>query len=244
MQAVILAAGKGTRMDKLTKNKPKSLAMVSGKPIIEYSLSSLPDEIKKVHIIIGYEGDKIKAHIGEKHGQIDINYIWQKELKGTGAILDLIKPFVKDRVLILNGDDIYSKNELGKLLKHSYAIGLAKKIPEHNKYLSIKTDKNKNIKGAAYPNKKEMKKGAFLATGAYVLTPNIFKYKPVKLLNGEYGLPQTILKMAEKVKTKGILMKNWIQINTPEDIKRAAALLGKSRLRLAKILTKNKKAPR
>ncbi|MDP3792685.1 MAG: sugar phosphate nucleotidyltransferase [bacterium] len=229
MQAFILAAGKGTRLGKLTKKNPKSLIKVAGKPIIEYTLSSFPDKIKRIHIIIGHEGNKIKAHIGEKHGQIDINYIWQKRLRGTGAILKLIKPFVKDRVLILNGDDIYSKKELEKLIKHSYAIGLAKKIPEHGKYLSIKTDKNKNIKGAAYPSKQEMKRGAFLATGAYVLTPEIFKYQPVRLFNGEYGLPQTILKMAKKVKTKGIIMKKWIQINTPKDIKKAATLLSELR---------------
>lgn len=240
MQAVILAAGKGTRMGKLTKDKPKSLTKVSGKPIIEYTLSSLPDKIKKVHIIIGHKGNKIKAHIGEKHGQIDINYIWQKELKGTGAILNLIKPFVKDGVLILNGDDIYSKKELEKLINHSQAIGLAKKIPQHDKYLSIKTDKNKHVKGSSYPSKKEMKRGAFLATGAYVITPKIFKYKPVKLLNGEYGLPQTVLKMAKKIKTKGVIMKKWIQINTPEDIKKAAALLDEPRKRQEKILIKNK----
>ena len=225
MDAVILAAGKGTRLGKLTDKNPKALAKVNGKPIIEYTLFSLPDEIKKVHIIIGHEGDKIKAHIGNKYGDVDINYIWQKELKGTGAILKLIKPFVKDKVLILMGDDIYSKKELEKLLKHSYAIGLSKKIPGHDKYLSIKTDKNNNIKGSDYPSKKEMKRGAFLATGAYVLTPEIFKYRPVKLLNGEYGLAQTILKMAKKIKTKSVVMKKWIQINTPEDIKRAEKLL-------------------
>lgn len=225
MEAVILAAGRGSRLKELTDDKPKSLAKVGDKPIIEYTLNSLPDKIKKAHIIIGYQGDKIKAHIGNKYGHIELNYIWQKELKGTGEILKLIKPFIKDRVLILNGDDIYSKKELTSLIKHSHAVGLAKKIPEHDKYLSIKTDKNKFIKDTSFPTKQEMRRGAFLATGAYVLTPRIFKYKPVKLLTGEYGLPQTIFKMAKKIKTKGIQMKKWIQINTPEDIKQAEGLL-------------------
>jgi len=225
MQAVILAAGKGTRLGKITKTNPKALAKIAGKPIIEYSLSSLPDKVKKVHIVIGYQGNKIKAHLGNKYGHVDLNYIWQKELKGTGEALKLIKPFIKDKVLILNGDDIYSKKELENLIKHSRAIGLARAIPQHNKYLSIKTDKNKMIKGAVYPTEKEMKRGAFLATGAYVLTPEIFKYKPVKLLNGEYGLPQTILKMAEKLKTKGVHMKKWIQINYPIDLQKAEKLL-------------------
>src|SRR3989344_5163461 len=225
MNAVILAAGRGTRLGKLTKKNPKALSKVSGKPIIEYILSSLPDKIKTVHIIIGHEGNKIKAHLGNKYGEININYIWQKKLEGTGAILKLIKPLVEDKVLILNGDDIYSKKELERLIKHSHAIGLAKEIPQHDKYLSIKTDKEKNLAGASYPTKKEMKRGAFLATGAYVLTPEIFKHKPVKLLNGEYGLPQTVLKMAKKVKTKGILMKKWIQINLPRDIEKAEQFL-------------------
>jgi NDP-sugar pyrophosphorylase family protein len=225
METVILAAGRGTRLGKLTKNHPKSLAKVAGKPIIEYTLSSLPDRIKKVHIIIGYQGDKIKAHLGNKYGEIEINYIWQKKLEGTGKILELIKPFIKDRFLIINGDDIYSKKELNNLLNHSNAVGLAKKIPEHDKYLSIKTDRKKFLKGTSFPTKKDMKRGIFLATGAYVITPEIFKHKPVKLLNGEYGLPQTIFKMAKEIKTKGILMKNWLQINYPKDIGEAERML-------------------
>ena len=175
MITVILAAGRGTRLGKLTEKNPKSLTKVQGKPIIEYTLSSLPDNIKKVHIIIGHQGDKIKAHLGNKYGQFEISYIWQKKLKGTGDALRLIRPFIKDKILILNGDDIYSKKELGNLIKHSRAIGLAKEVPKHDRYLSIKTDKNNNLKDAGYPTKAEMKKGIFLATGAYVLTPEIFK---------------------------------------------------------------------
>lgn len=225
MHVVILAAGKGTRLGKITQKTPKSLAKVAGKPIIEYTLSSLPDKIKRVHIVVGHLGDRIVAHLGNKYGRLEINYIWQKKPLGTGHILKLIKPFINDRFLIINGDDIYSKKELEKMLEHPRAFGLAKKVPEHSKYLSIKLGKGKKITGAGYPTLIELKKGALLATGAYVLDKNIFKYKPVKLLNGEYGLPQTILKSVKKLKIKGILMKNWLQINLPADIKKAERIL-------------------
>ncbi len=222
-----MAAGKGTRLGKLTKKTPKSLIQVAGKPIIEYTLSSLPDQIKKAHIVVGYLGNQIITHLGDKHGQLEINYIQQKDLLGTGHILNLLKPLINNRFLMLNGDDIYSKKELEALIKHSKAVGLSKKIPQHNKYLSIKLGKNKNITEFSYPTEKEMKKGALLATGAYVLDDNIFKYKPFKLKNGEYSLPRTILKMLSKHTIKGIQMRKWIQINYPEDIKEAEKTLNK-----------------
>ena len=73
-----------------------------------------------------------------------------------------------------------------------------------------------------------MKTGILVSTGAYVMDSRIFKYKPVKLANGEYGLPQTMLtaalpagRQAKTISIKGAVMKNWLQINRPEDIKKA-----------------------
>lgn len=222
MKAIILAGGKGTRFKNVTKRIPKSLVRVSGKPIIEYTLSSLPSSIKEIYIIIGHLGEKIKKHIGAEYKGLKVKYIEIKNLTGTATTLSATKKYLdKEKFLVLYGDDIYSKNELGQLIKHGWAFGLSKILPPSPKYLAIQLDNNHNITGARYPTEKEMKKGVFVSTGAFVLDRNIFKYKPVKISNGEYGLPQTILKAAKKYPIKGILMKKWFQINTPEDVIRA-----------------------
>lgn len=226
MQAVILSAGKGTRFGELTKRVPKSLLPVIGKPILEYTLESLPLSIKEAFIVIGHLGDRVKNHFGDNFRNIKIKYIENKDLNGTAGALWTAKPFLaKERFLVLNGDDIYSKKELADLIKFGWSFGLYQTTPPHLKYLSIKLDKDSNIIGSNYP--RDIKEKILLATGAYVLDHNIFKYKPIKISSGEYGLPQTILKAAKKQLTKGVLMKKWIQINQLEDIKRAENILNK-----------------
>ena len=222
MKAVILAAGKGTRFGEITKKTPKSLVTIADKPIIEYTLEALPSSIKEVCLVIGHLGDQIKKHLGKEYKEVKIRYIKLKNLTGTATAIWHTKKYLgKEKFLVLYGDDLYSKNELEKLIKKDWALGLAKSIPPTNKYLNFLLNSKKEIIGARYPKEKEMKKGILISTGAFVLDSKIFQYKPVKLSNGEYGLPQTILKAVNKKHVKGFIMKNWIQINYPEDVKKA-----------------------
>ena len=227
MKAIILAAGRGTRFGKITEKTPKSLIRVAGKPILERILFSLPPQIDEVVIVIGHLGGQIKKRFGDKFAGRDMKYVEMKELTGTGSAVWLVKPLLRDRFLVLNGDDIYSKNELGGLLKYERAAGLAKTMPQNPSYLTFQTDKKSYITGARYPNEYEMENGIMISTGAFVLDPSIFKYKLVPIAKGrEFGLPQTILKSIRKFSLKGVYMKNWAQINRPEDIKKAEKILG------------------
>lgn len=230
MQAIILAAGKGTRFGDITKKIPKSLIPVCGKPIIEYTLSSLPSLTKEVNIIVGHLGEQIKSRIGNKFGKINVKYIEAKELNGTGGAVWATKNQMKGKFLVLNGDDIYWKDELEALVRQSWSAGLAETIPQGPQYLTFNLDENEFITGARHPNQEEMKNGILISTGAFVLDPNIFKYQLVPIGDGkEFGLPQTILKAIKKHPTKGVLMKNWIQINRLEDVKIAEKILNKKR---------------
>ena len=222
MKAVILAAGKGTRFGELTKTTPKALIKISGKPIIEYTLDSLPSRIKEVYLVVGHLGKKIKEYVGDNHKGVKIKYIELKNLTGTATAVWRAKKYLgREKFLVLYGDDIYNKKELGELVKQSWAFGLAKTIPPSPKYLNMVLDSKKYIIQALYPTAKEMKTGILISTGAYVMDSRIFKYKPVKLSNGEYGLPQTMLAAAKDIPIKGVIMKKWLQINKPEDIKKA-----------------------
>ena len=233
MKAIILAAGKGTRFGELTKTTPKSLIKVSGKPIIEYTFEALPSCVKEVYLVIGHLGEQIKKHIGKKYKDIDVKYIKLKQLTGTATAVWSAKKYLgkavpadrQEKFLVLYGDDLYSKKELEKLIQFDWAFGLAKSIPPTQKYLNLVLDSKKYIIQALYPTAREMKTGILISTGAYVMDARIFKYKPAKLANGEYGLPQTMLSTAKDIPIKGVVMKKWLQINSPEDIKRAENIL-------------------
>ncbi|OGN08615.1 MAG: hypothetical protein A3J46_02840 [Candidatus Yanofskybacteria bacterium RIFCSPHIGHO2_02_FULL_41_11] len=235
MNTIILAAGRGTRFGELTKKTPKSLVPVNGKPILEYTLSSLPSQINEVVLVIGHLGKNIRNKFGDKHNGKRITYV-NAELNGTGGALWQTRTYLKkDRFLVLNGDDIYRKSELENLIKHGWSAGLAKTIPPSSKYLTFELDKDGMLLGARYPTDEEMTREILISTGAFVLNPDIFKYKLVKISNGEYGLPQTILKSIRKHPTKGVIMKNWIQINCLEDADKAGQILKNKKRDLSRL---------
>src|SRR3989344_8009398 len=118
MQAVILAAGLGTRMGKLTKDTPKPLLKINNETLLEHNFRAMPDEIDEVMLVIGYLGGQIRKKIGDEFEGKKIIYLEQKELKGTAHALFQCKDLLEDRFLVIHGDDLYSKTDLAELIKH------------------------------------------------------------------------------------------------------------------------------
>lgn len=220
VKAIIFAAGKGIRFGKLTEKMPKPLIKLNKRPILEYVLRALPDKINEIIIVTGHLGYLIKNYFGNNFNGKRILYIEQKKLNGTAAALRLAKPFLgKEKFLVLNADDFYQKKDLTRLLRWDLSFGVKKtNFLPGEKFLNVELDKNNNVKFLRQPNK--TRKKFLLATGAYILDRRIFLYKPIKLKSGEYGLPQTIVKMAERNPVKAVFMEFWRPVNTPNDLRK------------------------
>lgn len=220
MKAIILAAGKGTRLRPITYNKPKPLVKVNGEPILEHTFKELPDEIDEVILVVGYLKEQIVDYFGNSHKGKKITYIEQKELKGTMNALFLCKKMLKngEKFLVLNGDDLYKKGDLEKLIKEELAI-LVKETDEPEKF-GIVTRDNKGTVSDIKERPKGLKK-ALANTGAFVLDARIFNYKPVKITETEYGLPQTVVKMARDYPVKIVKASFWMPVGYPKHIKQA-----------------------
>jgi D-glycero-alpha-D-manno-heptose 1-phosphate guanylyltransferase len=119
-EAVILAGGKGTRMQDILVNIPKPMAPVRGKPFLDYLLSFLQrNGIHKVILSVGYQHDKIQAYFGEGSDDMNIVYAIEKEPLGTGGgLLNALKFVSSRQILVLNGDSFF-EIDLGKFYKFS-----------------------------------------------------------------------------------------------------------------------------
>src|SRR5260370_41458258 len=93
MKAVILAAGKGTRMRELTNSLPKPMLKVQGKPILEHILAGLSGAgIRDVFIVTGYRAEVVEDHFGGgKPLGMRIAYGRQAVQDGTGQAPELDK---------------------------------------------------------------------------------------------------------------------------------------------------------
>jgi UDP-N-acetylglucosamine diphosphorylase / glucose-1-phosphate thymidylyltransferase / UDP-N-acetylgalactosamine diphosphorylase / glucosamine-1-phosphate N-acetyltransferase / galactosamine-1-phosphate N-acetyltransferase len=217
MHAILLVAGKGTRMKELTLDKPKPMLSFKGKNLIEHKLDSLPKEATHIILVIGYLGDVIKKHFGTSYKGIPITYVLQTELLGTGHSLWQAREHIKDKFMVLMGDDLYAKEDLASLARHEHAV-LASNTGLKRSGGKIFLHRNGTIK-EIIEDKDGSLASPLIYTGACVLTPAIFSYPLVQIPGRvEYGLPQTLMQMTDKFPIHIVEATFWKQITAPEDL--------------------------
>lgn len=198
MKAVIMAAGKSTRAYPLTLTKPKPLLKIANKTILEHNLEQLAGVVDEAIIIAGYHKEMIMKFLGESFNGIKITYVEQKEQKGTGHALQQAEPVMKERFILINGDDLYSRLDIENCLKHDYCI-LSREVRDPRKFGVLVLDGNylKDI-----IEKPKDIKISMINTGLYVLDTEIFKelkkMKPSE--RGEYELTDAVKSLAKRKK--------------------------------------------
>jgi len=105
---MILAAGLGTRLKKLTKNTPKPLIKINGKPLIEFAIMLIRrTAIKEVVINLHFEGSQIKNYLGNgsRYG-LRFFYSMEKNLLGTGGGVKKAQSLLGNQSFVLINSDI------------------------------------------------------------------------------------------------------------------------------------------
>jgi len=232
-KVVVAAAGKGTRMLHLTKNKSKHLIKVQKKPFLSYLLDNLLKAgYKEIILIIGYKGEKFKEFLKEyNYNGHKIKIINQFDILGKGEYgtlcpLKCVKDIIRENFLMVYGDNLYSIKDLKSFNiddKYNYVAGFIHQRPE--KYGVFVSD-NGFLKEIIEKPKKYV--GNLINTGLYKFTPEIFdKISKVDLSpRGEYELTDaiTLLAKEKKVKIKKI-QDYWFDLGNPSDIIKVSKFL-------------------
>ena len=219
MQAVIFAAGKGTRLRPLTHQKPKPLLEVSGRPILEHLLDSLPESVDEVIIVVGYLSDQIQDHFGHEYKGRKIRYAFQKNLLGTFDALYTAEPYLRNSpFLCLVGDDFYHQKDLEKLTEYDLAMLVMEKDDPGRFNICIEKD------GYLYDivrNSEKHSNRNLIHTGACVLTRNIFQEEIVYNDQNEQSLPHMMVSLSKKHPIRMIHATFWHSITYPADLSEA-----------------------
>ena len=181
-------------MRPLTLDRPKPMVEVLGKPLLRYIFESLPDSIDEVIIVVGYKREAIIEYFGENFLGRKITYVVQEEKRGTGHALGLTKNFLNDseRFLLLNADDIYSRESIARCMKHPLAL-LVIEVEDPRRYGVAELDGEGILRSLI--EKPEQPLSNTVATGIYVLDTRIFDYSADLHPNGEYYITTMLSKM-------------------------------------------------
>ena len=224
-KAVILAAGKGTRMGDLTANLPKPMVQVEGKPVLEHIVEGLRDEagITDFFIITGWCGQVIRDYFGDgKKWKVNIAYGEQVVQDGTGKAPELARDWVgADRFLFTYGDILITPpTDYARLAEAFREDGV----------IAVKDGEDLTKGGAVVLNDEGFMtdlvekaavapKNAFYNAGIYLLKPRIFDFtsRLQKSPRGEYEFTDALrASVAAGDKLRGVtLTSTWADVRDP-----------------------------
>jgi dTDP-glucose pyrophosphorylase len=131
MQALVPAAGEGTRLRPLTADRPKGLVEVAGRPLLAHvfeTLAGLP--IDEIVVVIGYEGAMIREHFGDSFDDLALTYVEQPERRGLAHAVDVAAPRLEGDFLLHNGDNVAHANLAELVARHGEADAIGTALVE------------------------------------------------------------------------------------------------------------------
>ena len=225
MDLVILAGGKGKRIQHLNKNKPKPMVKIKNKVFLDLLINHYSKfNFEKIFILVGYKSKIIKEKFdGKFRNFVNIECIQENTPLDTGGALSQIKNKIKKEFILINGDTFFDINNIEKFkkLNSNSSVGC----------LSLtKTKKSKNIKfnNLILDKKgyvKKVDKSPYINAGVYYFKKEIFSFIKKKKISLENEVLPKLIKLR---KIKGKYFNNFfLDIGTPENLKYAKKILPK-----------------
>jgi dTDP-glucose pyrophosphorylase len=229
-KAVLLAAGRGTRMRELTADLPKPMILVRGKPVLQHIIEGMRDAgVKEFLIVVGYRAEVVKEFFtdGTPYG-IEIDYVTQVVQDGTGRVVELARDFAATLPFLLGYGDILVDPRNYKAI-----VDLADDVEA---IISVKRGEDMSKGGAVFLNeqmelvdlREKPKPGEptspWYNAGLYAFRPGIFEFtaKLRPSLRGEYELTDAVRELAQSgKKVKALeLVGEWADVRDPEILAR------------------------
>ncbi|MFZ3148245.1 MAG: bifunctional sugar-1-phosphate nucleotidylyltransferase/acetyltransferase [Methanothrix sp.] len=218
MQAIVLAAGEGSRMRPLTTKMPKVMLPVAGKPLLEHIIQRAHGAgTDRFVLVVGYGAESVRSYFGDGSLLgVKIDYAEQAEQLGTGHALMAAESQAEDRFLVLNGDVLPDEASLREMARGGVAVS-AIKVDDPKRYgvFLAEGDIFKSVveKSANPPTN-------LANAGIYLLERSIFKAMRSAPLSerGEFELTDGLNRLAPQEKIRIVTLKSWLEIGRPWDI--------------------------
>src|SRR6266513_2809666 len=230
-KAVLLAAGRGTRMRELTVDLPKPMIEVRGKSVLQQIVEGLSDAgVRKFLIIVGYRADAVQNFFGDgSRYKIEIQYATQVMQDGTGRVVDLARNFASDSPFVLRYGDILvdpaNYKRVVELASDVEAIVTVKRGEDVSKGGAVFLNDRMELIDLREKSRPGEATSPWYNAGLYAFRPSIFDFtaRLKRSPRGEYELTEAIRALARsgKKKVKALeLTGEWADVRDPEILAR------------------------
>jgi D-glycero-alpha-D-manno-heptose 1-phosphate guanylyltransferase len=215
-RVLILAGGFGTRLQTVVKDRPKPMALIQGRPLLEYQIEYLSKQgFKNFTLLTGYMSEVIREHFknGKKFG-VKIQYSHEDSPLGTGgAIRQAIETCSDQRFLVLNGDGLFATDyrRFNRLATQPLSVAL-KFTEDLSRYGSVEIDDSYRI--THFREKDPTRNEGFINSGAYCIERSALSLMP----QGKFSIETDVFEpLSHKREIQGVPCGGkFVDIGIPE----------------------------
>jgi NDP-sugar pyrophosphorylase family protein len=232
-KAVLLAAGKGTRMRELTQEMPKPMIEVRGKPILLHIVEGLRDAgVADFLIIVGWRADVIESFFGDGSAfGIRTSYRTQEVQDGTGRVVELARDFCGDDPFVLSYGDILvdaaNYRTLAAMGDEEAIVSVKHNPGEIAKGGAVFVNDNFDLTDLREKPKPGEPTSPWYNAGVYTFRRSIFDFtaKLERSIRGEYELTDAIRALAQSGRrVRALELKgDWADVRDPEVLRQLNA---------------------
>ncbi|MEF8853210.1 MAG: bifunctional sugar-1-phosphate nucleotidylyltransferase/acetyltransferase [Haloarculaceae archaeon] len=219
MQAVLLAAGEGTRMRPLTASTPKPMLPVADRPLVAHTADAVVDAgVEELVLVVGYEAEAVRSYFGSRYRGVPVEYAVQDEQLGTAHAVECAREYLDGPFAVFNGDDLYDGASVEALLaagRERPAIGTYEAAhPENYGVIRIEdgvvtgvvekpTDPSTNL----------------VNIGAYVFPAEAREWLDVpKSERGEHEITDVLARVIEERSVEPVGVERWLGCGRPWEL--------------------------
>jgi bifunctional UDP-N-acetylglucosamine pyrophosphorylase/glucosamine-1-phosphate N-acetyltransferase len=214
MDAIILAAGLGTRLRPHTLSTPKPLLPVRGRPILDWALGALPAAVDRVLVVVNHLAEQIEAYLGRQRHFARWEAVRQEVPRGTGDALRSCRERLRsDHFLVLNGDDLYGAADLADLARCPAGL-LVHPVDQPRRFgiAFLKPDGSLDH----LEEKPDLDGNQLANAGAYVFPRSVFDIDLGVSPRGEYEITGYVSELARRQTVRVVRTRFWLPIGTVE----------------------------
>jgi len=195
MKALILAGGKGIRMMPLTKDKPKAMVLLKGKPLLEHMLREVEKAgVEECGIVLGKFSEKVTQAFGDRHRDMKLKYFHQEKPLGTAHAVATAEEWLQEDFLLLSADVLIESALLRELAgKKGFTGVLTLRHDDFPERFGVVDVDGEQVTGII-EKPREADADSLVNTGVYRFSPKIFDgiRKTKKSTRGEFELTDAL----------------------------------------------------
>jgi len=219
MQTVVLAAGEGTRMRPLTDRRPKPALPVGDRPLVAHTLdAAVRAGATKLVLVVGYEADVIRDHVGDAYAGVPVEYAVQGEQRGTAdAVRTAVEHLDDGPFAVLNGDALYDEASLSDLFDNRPSVATYR-VDEPSEYGVLEVE-NGADRVTGVVEKPSAPPSNLINAGAYVFPPEAREWLDVpESERGELELTDTLERACVERDVRPVELDRWLDVGRPWEL--------------------------